>query len=84
MKLLNRGMDKGFVTGLLAFVITKAVHYGGTYLIGLAYGSYLISIGEGFTKLPPVLEFIDSPGFGVIFLTAGTIYVYKQLKINKQ
>ena len=73
-------MKKGFLTGLLSFVIAKAAHLliTGTlgFIIGMSYSPENIPWG--------FIRSIDNPILGIIFATR---FVYKKLtktKNNKQ
>ena len=76
-------MKKGFLTGLLSFVIAKVAHIliTGTlgFIIGMSYSPENIPWG--------FIRSIDNPILGIIFLIFATRFVYKKLtktKNNKQ
>jgi len=78
-------MKKGFLTGLLSFVIAKVAHLliTGTigFVIGMSYSSSPENIPWG------LIRTIDNPIVGIIFLIFATRFVYKKLtktKNNKQ
>ena len=75
----KKGMKRGFLTGLLAFVIAKITHLA----VGFVLGFFLVLV-FGYTKsVKRIAEFIDNPIIGIIILIFLTRYIYFRL-INKK
>tara|TARA_R110001583_G_scaffold17474_1_gene70571 strand:- start:6 stop:284 length:279 start_codon:yes stop_codon:yes gene_type:complete len=75
-------MKRGFLTGLLAFVIAKVAHLLITGCIGLILG-----LTFGNTSLEDLMwdliSIVDNPGVGLIFLIFATRYIYRRLVSQK-
>jgi len=75
-------MKRGFLTGLLSFVIAKVAHLLITFCLGFILG--LTFINTALEDLMwDVIIILDSPGVGIIFLILATRYTYRRLVSQK-
>ena len=78
MKFLNRGYKPGFLTGLGAFITAKIAHYAITFALGFTIAFVFTLFGD---PVPMgMIKAIDHPFVGLVFLTAATIYIYREFK----
>ena len=73
-------MKRGFWTGFLAFIIAKIFHL----IITGAIGLILVTIIGDKPISWDIINFIDSPLFGIVFLIFATAFIYKKLTKNKK
>ena len=73
-------MKKGFWTGCLAFILAKITHLIVTYVIGYALAT---TIGDK-PILWDIINIIDNPLVGIIFLIFVTTFIYKKLTKNRK
>ena len=73
-------MKKGFWTGCLAFFLAKITHLIVTYVIG-----YVLAITIGNKPiLWDIINIIDNPLVGIIFLILVTTFIYKKLTKSRK
>ena len=73
-------MKKGFWTGFLALIIAKVLHLIITGLVGLILGTI---IGDK-PILWDIINIIDNPLVGIVFLIFATAIIYKKLTKNNK
>jgi tetratricopeptide (TPR) repeat protein len=73
-------MKRGFWTGFLAFIIAKIFHL----IITGAIGLILVTIIGDKPISWDIINIIDSPLFGIVFLIFATAFIYKKLTKNKK
>lgn len=73
-------MKKGFWAGLVAFVLAKISHLMITFILGLFLG---ITLGGGSTMWA-LINIIDSPILGIIYLVFSTMWIYKKITNVKE
>ena len=77
-KLINRKMKKGFLAGLISFILAKITHL----LITFAIGLWLFGIFGYSQTTVDIARIIDSPILGIIYLILITRLIY--LNITKK
>jgi len=73
-------MKKGFWTGFLAFIIAKISHL----IVTAAFGYVLGMIIGNKPILWKMINIIDSPLLGIVFLVFATAFIYKKLTKNNK
>lgn len=71
-KIINRKMKRGFLAGLVAFLIAKVTHI----LVTFAFGLWVFAFFGITDTTLSIVRLVDSPLFGIIYLVLITRLIY--------